>query len=582
MKAQSVRAHLDVAERHLPSRPEPALRALVEGYALARNTSLGDAVVGLSAKLSTRPSALRGVTGEKELARTWARLAKSDDPLDVEPLLHLALDGSPGEVPKRVGALGRRRTDPRISRWIVAAIARGAFTHDDARQAAMVVLYGMGDPTIAPALRAALEDGPARVALTEPFVERALKATRLWGPEGALTETEQAQLARIVGRIDEVEISSGVSAPAPASDAEPLARATRILEDGGDVALAIAALVEAWQARPLASIAERIEAATRLAPPRPPLPRLPREEALRIFFDLEQRGDVGDTPRLVAILHIGTSKEVTARIEHLTTYRADPRIVGGLLQLLSMMPFSATSAYGAYAAAFKALAKLGDARALPRLLAIRASLAGLESVVGGSFLGRFSRDAERLIAALGKEPPLSPRPEEAASLERIDRALGRRVGSADEVEEREASLLAEIYARPDDDDARLVYADWLSQRGDPRGELIALTCPHAPAQGPAAARSREIVATFGHTLLGPLAPAVVPTSAVFERGFVSDCRIASKRTEAAARIVEHPAWSTLRAYSIVEPDCERWADLRRHLARLGVGERIVPRAASDP
>ncbi len=72
MKAQSVRAHLDVAERHLPSRPEPALRALVEGYALARNTSLGDAVVGLSAKLSTRPSALRGVTGEKALARTWA------------------------------------------------------------------------------------------------------------------------------------------------------------------------------------------------------------------------------------------------------------------------------------------------------------------------------------------------------------------------------------------------------------------------------------------------------------------------------------------------------------------------------
>ena len=38
----------------------------------------------------------------------------------------------------------------------------------------------------------------------------------------------------------------------------------------------------------------------------------------------------------------------------------------------------------------------------------------------------------------------------------------------------EADLLAAIRANPYDDDARLVYANWLLERGDPRGELLVL------------------------------------------------------------------------------------------------------------
>jgi uncharacterized protein (TIGR02996 family) len=39
-----------------------------------------------------------------------------------------------------------------------------------------------------------------------------------------------------------------------------------------------------------------------------------------------------------------------------------------------------------------------------------------------------------------------------------------------------APFLLEIHATPDDDAPRLVYADWLSERGDPRGEFIQLQC----------------------------------------------------------------------------------------------------------
>lgn len=50
-------------------------------------------------------------------------------------------------------------------------------------------------------------------------------------------------------------------------------------------------------------------------------------------------------------------------------------------------------------------------------------------------------------------------------------AQGARLGDA---KGRGEALLAAIAANPDDDDARAVYADYLSELGDPRGELISV------------------------------------------------------------------------------------------------------------
>ncbi len=40
----------------------------------------------------------------------------------------------------------------------------------------------------------------------------------------------------------------------------------------------------------------------------------------------------------------------------------------------------------------------------------------------------------------------------------------------------EAEFLAAIHADPKDDAARMVFADWLLQKNDPRGELINVQC----------------------------------------------------------------------------------------------------------
>jgi uncharacterized protein (TIGR02996 family) len=72
----------------------------------------------------------------------------------------------------------------------------------------------------------------------------------------------------------------------------------------------------------------------------------------------------------------------------------------------------------------------------------------------------------------------------------------------------------DILEHPDDRAPRLIYADWLEERGDPRGEFIRLHCaatdlaPGDPARAPLAKRLRELLAlhevTWTDELVGPL------------------------------------------------------------------------------
>lgn len=86
------------------------------------------------------------------------------------------------------------------------------------------------------------------------------------------------------------------------------------------------------------------------------------------------------------------------------------------------------------------------------------------------------------------------------------------------------ALLAAILADPDDDAPRLIYADWLEERGDPdRAEFIRLQChlarsPHGPTRGAAEARQQELLDRYGPAWARPLVGLVREWS--FERGFI--------------------------------------------------------------
>jgi len=96
----------------------------------------------------------------------------------------------------------------------------------------------------------------------------------------------------------------------------------------------------------------------------------------------------------------------------------------------------------------------------------------------------------------------------------------------------ERALLDEILARPEDDAPRLVYADLLTARGDPRGEFIALQCRLAASPDDEARRKMRIAENkllkeHGAAWAAPLLQALPAQSSPlglsrheFRRGFV--------------------------------------------------------------
>src|SRR5262245_49827440 len=87
----------------------------------------------------------------------------------------------------------------------------------------------------------------------------------------------------------------------------------------------------------------------------------------------------------------------------------------------------------------------------------------------------------------------------------------------------DAPFLDAIRAAPADDGPRLVYADWLEERGDPRGEFIRLQCEHAhlgeddPRQPARAARVELLLHDHGEVWRAHL-PGWV-NGCEFRRGF---------------------------------------------------------------
>jgi uncharacterized protein (TIGR02996 family) len=106
----------------------------------------------------------------------------------------------------------------------------------------------------------------------------------------------------------------------------------------------------------------------------------------------------------------------------------------------------------------------------------------------------------------------------------------------------EGALLAAVLADPSDDEARLVYADFLSQSDDPRGELIAVQCalPTAPKNKRAALAKREKELLKAHARAWTKHASQVALECRFVRGFVGSI------TATANAFVNHGAklWDT--------------------------------------
>jgi len=135
-----------------------------------------------------------------------------------------------------------------------------------------------------------------------------------------------------------------------------------------------------------------------------------------------------------------------------------------------------------------------------------------------------------------------------------------------------ARLLAAIYDDLASDAARLVYADYLQEQGDPRGELIALQLANA---GPPSQRERELIETCGATCLGAIAPHV-QAGYVMRRGFLAACATTYEAIPEA--IVGDIAWSTVEELHTISLELLRSPALVS-ATRIGIDGPLLARAA---
>jgi uncharacterized protein (TIGR02996 family) len=111
------------------------------------------------------------------------------------------------------------------------------------------------------------------------------------------------------------------------------------------------------------------------------------------------------------------------------------------------------------------------------------------------------------------------------------------------------ALLDEIYAAPDEDGPRLVYADWLLERGDPRGTFIALQLERDAKHDPVSTDEQFLLDTHWTTWIGAPSDVLEPRHVAFERGLWSACWLDGV-IELDTLDASAPTWGTVRQLSV--------------------------------
>jgi len=329
-----------------------------------------------------------------------------------------------------------------------------------------------------------------------------------------------------------------------------------------DPSTRLAHLVAAWRLKRSPDLAEAIiSLGTSLDRARPTIAGRTVDARLKTWLELERTRDDALTGYLLASPPLqGTlTAHYEPRIKRIARWKPDPRIVPAMLALVEDFTFVAHAEL--WNPVFAQLATSADNTIIPRLREL------LTATSDTFFTSRFTK----LINTLSKIKPAKLTAAEKRLLAQL------REPSTD----GEADLLAAIYASPDDDAPRLVYADYLQQRDDPRGEFIALQLSKS-LDVDGRKRLRALYAKHKLRWFGPLEPAILEQrSFAFARGFLVSACVCAKwgagpndvsepRERAILALQDHPAWATLRTVKLT-PLAERTrVPLLAHLKRLGV------------
>jgi uncharacterized protein (TIGR02996 family) len=311
----------------------------------------------------------------------------------------------------------------------------------------------------------------------------------------------------------------------------------------GEVRAVLARLLWAWteQRHPrIADLVDRVAARALADQPREELEASGRELALEAWRTIETAGDPLDFDRLGAALRGGSQHEVTAKVRALAA-RTDPRLGAALLALLAKPPFAGLQSRPMLEAILAALEETRDPRLVEPIRGLAGRYLGIvRSGTGSWMVGRLGAVATALAALPAPELPATL----AATLDALEARFGRPVVDAAAVAGKRtlAELLALVYAAPDDDGPRIVYADALLEQRDARGELIALQIADARGALDVDGKARLAAILADHARIVVWAqPLSTAATCRFERGFPA--AIALRKN--AKVLLGEPAWATI-------------------------------------
>jgi uncharacterized protein (TIGR02996 family) len=189
-------------------------------------------------------------------------------------------------------------------------------------------------------------------------------------------------------------------------------------------------------------------------------------------------------------------------------------------------------------------------------------------------------ETKALAAPLGRLVPLQP-------IHELFAAAWARVASADAPESNRPTVavgrdwIADIRAAPEDDALRMVYGDWLTEQGDPRGELVTIQCRRVQlarageSTTQIEAAERALIAKHGDVWAEQIHSYV--ESHRYDRGFITSITVhAPTFVKHARKITEAlPLLETLelsagaspgpipRAHVVALSACEAFSKIRR-------------------
>lgn len=322
----------------------------------------------------------------------------------------------------------------------------------------------------------------------------------------------------------------------------------------GNLIDALSELVEAWRVAPTDEIALLVEAvAVEVDRSLAAIPGKPKTDDLHSnWLDIAMARRPADVGRLLARLEDASIWMLAKWIDELLQFPVDPRLPLPVLQ--AAIRYSSHEASGVRTRAFKLASRVGDRRLIKELPLLAAHVEKWTNALGPKVLGLLDTlqvrlSANELVSSRDVVDSAGTEELKAAVAERAlmpavsETALNASVASK-EPPALASELVSDITRNPGDDGVRLVYADYLSDNGDPRGEFIVLQCQDHNKALPKklGKRMKELAKEFASQWIHPL-DAVVRDPR-FSRGFLSECSVHFS-AERHIELMAHPSWATV-------------------------------------